>query len=739
MMRSYFPIACMVFAAYALVLVISVANAAVSQITTAQNKILSQAETTNDFLMRNLTAVAADVFETEGTAINAMTKPYSTKLSAETTELINEMKTSSAAVDRAYFFNLKDNVIYTGDNPVYNKENFPDKELLALISSAGRYTINVPHVLKYEYYEKSHEKQTLVSLYKYSDTACMAVFIDSGFYNSMINADFGNPDQEMIVLSSSGTVVSSTRPELFGEDMSEERTSRKIYASDKMSGHFFSGGTIYCYSKSDTLNSVYICTIALSSILVSYSWQIIILILFAALLVFLYLMSSIRISMSVFRPFKQLRDDVFDILDLSGSGADADPGTDRDLELIAGNLVTIKNRYDAMRENELMYTETKRSELVYYIITGTYNYSEADLYEYRISFENPYNTVMLIRLDNTKQIERSGIGPMLYGIANAGTELFTGSETAAYYTTFGEEYDIVFLINHKTPKLDTQYTDMLQKYAKNAFGVTVSVSFCTSDSSLNSVSELYRNAKYAMQYRLVRGCGAVIEYSSLLKDVSSEHEYPVRLEKAILREINLKNKEKVAEHVDEFIKCIRKMPYVYITVHSCVLIMAIIAHTKADSRLEDHISRDIISDELMSSETLDDIKGMIMAKCSDALITSSDAQIDDKYMMIANSIQEYIDSHYTDPNLSIDVIASHVNKSANYTRSIFKQNKGVSISEYISQQRFNEVCRLLRETNLTAQQISQRTGMSSSSYFYTAFKKYTGYTLEQYRKKHMHD
>lgn len=78
-----------------------------------------------------------------------------------------------------------------------------------------------------------------------------------------------------------------------------------------------------------------------------------------------------------------------------------------------------------------------------------------------------------------------------------------------------------------------------------------------------------------------------------------------------------------------------------------------------------------------------------------------------------------------------------MNKSANYTRTIFKQNKGISISEYISKTRFDEVCRLLRETNLTAQQISRRTGMSSSSYFYTAFKKYTGYTLEQYRKKHM--
>lgn len=78
-----------------------------------------------------------------------------------------------------------------------------------------------------------------------------------------------------------------------------------------------------------------------------------------------------------------------------------------------------------------------------------------------------------------------------------------------------------------------------------------------------------------------------------------------------------------------------------------------------------------------------------------------------------------------------------MNKSANYTRNIFKQNKNISISEYISHKRFDEVKRMLVETNFTAQTIAQKVGMNSGSYFYTAFKKYTGYTPDQYRKKYM--
>ncbi len=145
---------------------------------------------------------------------------------------------------------------------------------------------------------------------------------------------------------------------------------------------------------------------------------------------------------------------------------------------------------------------------------------------------------------------------------------------------------------------------------------------------------------------------------------------------------------------------------------------------------------DAIADDLTKLETIDALLPIIQTKCANAIV-EDDTVSSTKYNVIANNIEKYIDENYTDPNLSIHIIATYVNKSANYTRNIFKQIKGISISDYITKKRFSEVCRLLIETNLTAQAISQQTGMSSGSYFYTAFKKYTGYTPEQFRKKYI--
>ena len=221
-MRSYFIIAFIVFLAYALVMILNIYHAAITQLTAAEQKMLTQAETTNDFILRNINSTANIILEEETTALDAMSKPYDPYLSYNTSSLVSKMKLTSNAIDKVYFFNFRDDCIYTAENPVYTSKDFPDKQLLELISGSRIYTINFPHILKYEDNNEIKEKRTLVSLYKYSDTSCMAVFVDSDKFNSMVNADFESGAQEMSILNSEGTVISSTDPGLFGKSMADD-------------------------------------------------------------------------------------------------------------------------------------------------------------------------------------------------------------------------------------------------------------------------------------------------------------------------------------------------------------------------------------------------------------------------------------------------------------------------------------------------------------------------------------
>ena len=62
-----------------------------------------------------------------------------------------------------------------------------------------------------------------------------------------------------------------------------------------------------------------------------------------------------------------------------------------------------------MQTTEMLYTTSKRNELVYNIISGAYNFDMDTLTEYNIKFPHPYTTIILFRLDNAKKIKHSDI------------------------------------------------------------------------------------------------------------------------------------------------------------------------------------------------------------------------------------------------------------------------------------------------------------------------------------------
>lgn len=731
---TYTIIACALFFTFSIITTVLMSNAAIKQLTDAEQKMLVQAENTSDSILRNINYSITDTFENNKTIQDALSKPYSPLLSLQITHAISTIQNSFDAIDKVYLFNLSNDIIYTGDNPVYSSKDFPDKELLEYIRTAHKYTINKPMVLKFEdeyATNKIVEKRMLASIYKLDNNRAMAVFIDSDSFNSFVNIPLTHTNQSMTILNSDGIVISSTDEALFGADMSNDKVYRKLLSQNDPSGTLKYRGKVYFYRTAQTMNTFYISEIHRSDIISSFALQFIFILLFGIILIFLLFASSIRLSASIYRPFKRLRQSIGNILNIDDGNAET--GTDEDLKQISKNLSDIKTKYDAMQTTEMLYTNSKRNELVYNIISGAYNFDLDTLAEYNIKFPYTYTTIILFRLDNTKKIKQSDIGLIQYGIANVATEIMTNHEMLSYSTSFGGEYDIAFIVNHRSGNFDTQIITQIQKYINSIFSITATASYDTVIHDIDNISQSYRNAEYAIQYRLIKGHNSIISYSSLRNTIKdSDIAYPHELEKDIINAVKSRNDEAVTVAATKFIQHLSVMPYMYITVYSCMLIMTIDMYTPNSGGND----RDTIADDLTKIETIDALLPIIQTKCSNAMV-EDDASSSTKYNVIANNIEKYIDENYTDPNLSIHVIASYVNKSANYTRNIFKQIKGISISDYITKKRFSEVCRLLIETNLTAQTISQQTGMSSGSYFYTAFKKYTGYTPEQFRKKYI--
>ena len=65
---------------------------------------------------------------------------------------------------------------------------------------------------------------------------------------------------------------------------------------------------------------------------------------------------------------------------------------------------------------------------------------------------------------------------------------------------------------------------------------------------------------------------------------------------------------------------------------------------------------------------------------------------------------------------------------------LFKQEMGITFTDYLNQIRINQSCELLAKTNFSLIDISIMSGFDDQSYFSKVFKKLKGVTPKDYRK-----
>ncbi|TBX38922.1 AraC family transcriptional regulator [Bacillus thuringiensis] len=86
--------------------------------------------------------------------------------------------------------------------------------------------------------------------------------------------------------------------------------------------------------------------------------------------------------------------------------------------------------------------------------------------------------------------------------------------------------------------------------------------------------------------------------------------------------------------------------------------------------------------------------------------------------------------------ISLKQLACITNKNSMYLSTLFKNEVGMTLSEYIHREKVEEAKKLLTLTNHSLLEISTFLNFNNQSYFTKIFKKYTEVTPKQYRNQH---
>ena len=104
-----------------------------------------------------------------------------------------------------------------------------------------------------------------------------------------------------------------------------------------------------------------------------------------------------------------------------------------------------------------------------------------------------------------------------------------------------------------------------------------------------------------------------------------------------------------------------------------------------------------------------------------------------RYGDVVEEVMRYIEKHYAEEDLSLNLLASHVNFSPNHLSAVFSQQTGQTFIKYLTDFRMNKAKELLRCTGKRSSVVSMEVGYKDPHYFSYLFKKTQGMTPTQYR------
>ena len=131
-----------------------------------------------------------------------------------------------------------------------------------------------------------------------------------------------------------------------------------------------------------------------------------------------------------------------------------------------------------------------------------------------------------------------------------------------------------------------------------------------------------------------------------------------------------------------------------------------------------------------SQEELNQIVPAMIREFSDTIRSAQT----NRYSPAIGNVVNYLNLHISQ-KIDMKQLSTLADCAPDYLSQRFKQETGLTVAQYLAQERCRIAADLLKKTDLPVQKISAHVGYLDNNYFVKVFKKYTGETPSDYRSR----
>ncbi|MDP4152554.1 MAG: AraC family transcriptional regulator [Bacillota bacterium] len=275
----------------------------------------------------------------------------------------------------------------------------------------------------------------------------------------------------------------------------------------------------------------------------------------------------------------------------------------------------------------------------------------------------------------------------------------------------------------------------LKEFFKSNFEITITVGIGGIVNSIMNAGVSFSQAERSVNYRLLKGNDSIISFEDIKNHDNQMYSYPAELESDLILAIKTGDSDKVrsvTSNIQNYILNNIASPKSARIV--CIGIINSLLKAVEDMNLSANNTLyagtgSLIMDEFETVNSLvERITDFCLEICKDIEVSKESKNV--KLREMALSV---INNELTNPNLTLEYIASKCSVSPSYLSRYFKDQTGTTLIQYINTLRIEKVKTLLKETDLSIRDILLQVGYFDESNFIRKFKKSEGITPIQYR------
>lgn len=284
------------------------------------------------------------------------------------------------------------------------------------------------------------------------------------------------------------------------------------------------------------------------------------------------------------------------------------------------------------------------------------------------------------------------------------------------------------------------YTEKLlqsQQLVKQFLSIGTTVACGKVLEGLNELHEGYMESYEMTQERFRHGQGAFVTAEHTDASPGELYHMPLELERQMVQAIHKADVSAFLDSLHTAIDSLRERPYFECKMSLITLFMTIrrsmqeIAHQPV---LPSSWSLTSVENQIMELETLEAVIGWMAGVSAKFLDEIAAVRSVSRNAGLVGQIEQLIEAHLTDANLSVKMLSDELGLSVNYIRNLYKNETNCSITETISEKRLSMICEELISSEAPIEPIVLKYGFSSLNTFYIGFKKRYGVTPAVYRK-----